>query len=151
MYLATWLLILGITSKWIWPGNATITGQPTAQQERQNNNDHTTARTRYKPSNQLFLPCIMIAKLEKNTEHCTTKQGSNTKLTGLRRAVSNVSGNRFESDCRSRGHEFDPGPVPYFRGDWLWNNFYGHCTPFCWIIQEGLLLVQAKVCALSTG
>ena len=24
-------------------------------------------------------------------------------------------GNVF--DCRSRGHEFDPGPVPYFRGD----------------------------------
>ena len=37
--------------------------------------------------------------------------------TGLRSAVSNVSGNRCESDCRSRGREFDPGPVPYFRGD----------------------------------
>ena len=34
-----------------------------------------------------------------------------------RRAVGNVSGNRCESDCRSRGREFDPGPVPYFRGD----------------------------------
>ena len=22
-----------------------------------------------------------------------------------------------ESDCRSRGRKFDPGPVPYFRGD----------------------------------
>ena len=22
-----------------------------------------------------------------------------------------------EADCRSRGHEFDPAPVPYFRGD----------------------------------
>ena len=32
-------------------------------------------------------------------------------------AVGNVSGNRCESDCRSRGREFDPGPVPYFRGD----------------------------------
>ena len=21
------------------------------------------------------------------------------------------------SDCRSRGHEIDPGPVPYFHGD----------------------------------
>ena len=29
----------------------------------------------------------------------------------------NVSGNRCESDCRSRDREFDPGPVPYFRGD----------------------------------
>ena len=31
--------------------------------------------------------------------------------------VSNVSGNRCESDSRSRGRKFDPGPVPYFRGD----------------------------------
>ena len=29
--------------------------------------------------------------------------------TGPRSAVGNVSG--------YRGHEFDPGPVPYFRGD----------------------------------
>ena len=29
----------------------------------------------------------------------------------------NVSGYRCVSDCRSRGREFDPGPVPYFRGD----------------------------------
>ena len=34
-----------------------------------------------------------------------------------RSTVGNVSGNRCESDCRSRGREFDPGPVPYFRGD----------------------------------
>ena len=32
-------------------------------------------------------------------------------------AVGNVSGYRCVSDCRSRGREFDPGPVPYFRGD----------------------------------
>ena len=38
-------------------------------------------------------------------------------FTGPRSAVGNVSGNRCESDCRSRGREFDPGPVPYFRGD----------------------------------
>ena len=37
--------------------------------------------------------------------------------TGPRSAVGNVSGNIYESDCRSRGREFDPGPVPYFRGD----------------------------------
>ena len=37
--------------------------------------------------------------------------------TGLRSAVSNVSGNRCEPDCRSRGRELDPSPVPYFRGD----------------------------------
>ena len=36
---------------------------------------------------------------------------------GPHSAVGNVSGNRWESDCRSKGSEFDPGPVPYFRGD----------------------------------
>ena len=35
--------------------------------------------------------------------------------TGPRSAVGNVSGYRYVSDCRSRGREFDPGPVPYFR------------------------------------
>ena len=37
------------------------------------------------------------------------------KISGPRSAVGNVSGNRCEFDCRSRGREFDPGPVPYFR------------------------------------
>ena len=32
-------------------------------------------------------------------------------------AVGNMSGNRCESDCRSRGREFDLFPVPYFRED----------------------------------
>ena len=59
-------------------------------------------------------------------------------------AVGNVFGNRWESDWRSRGREFDPGPVPYFRGDWLWNNFYGHSPPFRWIIQEALLSVSSE-------
>ena len=33
---------------------------------------------------------------------------------GARSAVSNVSDCRYVSDCRSRGHEFDPSPAPYF-------------------------------------
>ena len=61
-----------------------------------------------------------------------------------RSAVGYVSGNRWESDCRSRGPEFDPGPVPYFCGDWSWNNFYNHSPPFRWIIQEGLLSVTSE-------
>ena len=32
-------------------------------------------------------------------------------------SVGNVSGNRCESDCRSRGRKFNFGPVPYFGGD----------------------------------
>ena len=38
-------------------------------------------------------------------------------LTRPRCAVGNVSGYRCVSDGKSRGREFDPGPVPYFRGD----------------------------------
>ena len=63
---------------------------------------------------------------------------------GPRSAVGNVSGYRCVSDCISRGREFDPGPVPYFRGDWSWNNFYGHSPPFRWSIQEGLLSVTSE-------
>ena len=55
-----------------------------------------------------------------------------------------MSGYRCVSDCRSRGREFDPGPVPYFRGDWSWNNFYGHSPPFRWFIREGLLSVTSE-------
>ena len=38
-------------------------------------------------------------------------------IAGPRSAVGNVSGYRCVSDCRSRGREFDPSPVPYFSGD----------------------------------
>ena len=44
-------------------------------------------------------------------------QQDNAQPTEPHSLVGNVSGNRCESDCRSRGREFDPGPVPYFRGD----------------------------------
>ena len=64
--------------------------------------------------------------------------------TRLRSAVGNVSGNRCESDCRSRGHKFDPSPIPYFHGDWLWTNFYGHSPSFRWIIREGVLSVTSE-------
>ena len=37
--------------------------------------------------------------------------------TGPRSAVGNMSDYKCVSDCRSRGREFDPGPVLYFRGD----------------------------------
>ena len=65
-------------------------------------------------------------------------------MTGPRSAVGNVSGYKCVPDCKSRGREFDPGPVPYFRGDWSWNNFYGHSPPFRWFIQEGLLSVTSE-------
>ena len=59
--------------------------------------------------------------------------------TGPCSTVRNVSGNRCKSDFRSRGRELDHSRIPYYRGDWSWNNFYGHPPPFRWIIQEGLL------------
>ena len=46
-----------------------------------------------------------------------TKLQATARFTGPRSAVGNVSGYRCVSDCRSRCREFDPGPVPYFRGD----------------------------------
>ena len=66
-------------------------------------------------------------------------------IQGSRSAASNVSGNRCKCDCRSRGHQFNPGLVPYFRGDLLWNNFNSLSPPFRWIIQEGLLSVTSKI------
>ena len=45
------------------------------------------------------------------------RRGLTNILYGAASAVNNVSGNRCESDCRSRGREFDPSPFPYFRGD----------------------------------
>ena len=65
-------------------------------------------------------------------------------LPGRVAQLVNVSGYRCMSDCRSRGHEFDPGPVPYFCGDRLWNYFYCHSPPFRLFIQEGLLSVTSK-------
>ena len=67
-----------------------------------------------------------------------------------RSTVSNVSDSRYVSHCRSRVCELDPGSVPYFRGDWSWNNFYSHSTPFhCF--KKGWCQLQAKVCARSFG
>ena len=67
-----------------------------------------------------------------------------TTIAGPRSAVGNVSGYRCVSDCISRGREFDPCLVPYFRGDWSWNDFYGHSPPFRWFIQEGLWTVTSE-------
>ena len=66
------------------------------------------------------------------------------QLAGPRSSVGRVSDLRCVSDCRSRGCEIDPGPVPYFCGDRSRNNFYGHSPPFHWFIQEGLLSVTIE-------
>ena len=64
--------------------------------------------------------------------------------------VGNVSGYRCVSDCRSRGREFDPGPVPYFRG-----NHEMISTVILLLsadsFKKGCCQLQAKVCARITG
>ena len=68
---------------------------------------------------------------------CTGKCFSN--LLGVTRPRSAVDS---ESDCRSRGREFDPGPVPYFRGDGY------EVISTLPLIQEGLLSVTSEsICA----
>ena len=58
----------------------------------------------------------MVAK-HLNVCACTLRFEVQYWMAGPRSAVGNVSGYRCVSDCISRGREFDPGPVPYFRGD----------------------------------
>ena len=48
---------------------------------------------------------------------CMFEECAKDNFTRPRSAVGNVYGNRCESACRSRGREFDPSQVPYFRGD----------------------------------
>ena len=64
--------------------------------------------------------------------------------------VGNVSGNRCESDCRSRGREFDPGPVQYFRGDYEIISTV-ILLPSAESFKKDCCQLQAKVCAQSTG
>ena len=60
---------------------------------------------------------LCVSVLAKTNLFSIFCDNTNTNYTGPRSAVGNVSGYRWEADCRSRGREFDPGPVLYFRGD----------------------------------
>ena len=55
--------------------------------------------------------------LLENDDDSDEDKDENRYLTGPPSVVRNVSDYRCSSDCRSRGREFDPGLVPYFRGD----------------------------------
>ena len=59
----------------------------------------------------------LYSRREKLSLQYAIRLAANPSNAGPGSAVGNVSGYRCVSDCRSRGHEFDPGPVPYFRGD----------------------------------
>ena len=72
-------------------------------------------------------------------------------FTGPRSAVGNVSGYRCVSDCRSRGREFDPGPVHTFVE-------IDHEIIFTVILllsadlfKKGCCQLKAKVCIQITG
>ena len=59
-------------------------------------------------ANRRLTRYIMLASLFHHATHTVHVHRS---------AVVNASGYNCESDCRSRGREFNPGPVPCFRGD----------------------------------
>ena len=115
----------GVT--WSRPTLGTVL-RPWAKQERRQRSGINTTKHMTRP----------------RTPQNTIKHHTQESQAGPRSAVGNVSGYRCLSDCRSRGREFDPGLVPYFRGDWSWNDFYGHSPPFRWFIQEGLLSVTRE-------
>ena len=60
-------------------------------------------------------PINYICLIARKSDFVACRQQMGTA--GPRSAVGNVSGNRWVSNCRSRGHKFDPGLVPYFCGD----------------------------------
>ena len=72
---------------------------------------------------------------------------------GPRSAVGNVSGYRCVSDCRSRGREFDPGPVrshTFVESDTEMISTV-ILLPSADSFKKGCCQLQAKVCARITG
>ena len=66
-------------------------------------------------------------------------------------AVGIVSGNRCESDCRSKSREFDPSLFPYFVAI---DHEIISTVIFLLSVEsfkKGCSQLQAKVCARSTG
>ena len=66
-------------------------------------------------------------------------------------AVRNVSGNRCKSDCRSRGHEFDPGRSHTFVEIDHEIIFTVILHPSAESFKKGCCQLQTNVCAQSTG
>ena len=71
--------------------------------------------------------------------------------TGPRSAVSNVSGYRCVSDCRSRGREFDPARYHTFVE--IDHEIISTVIllPSADLFKKGCCQLQAKVCAQITG
>ena len=76
---------------------------------------------------------------------------SDSNIIGPRSAVGNVSGYRCVSDCRSRGREFDHGPVHTFVE--IDHEIISTVIllPSADLFKKGCCQLQAKVCAQITG
>ena len=72
-------------------------------------------------------------------------------VTGPHSAVGNMSGNRCESDCRSRGHEFDLGRSHTFVEIDYEIISTVILLPSAELFKKDCCQLQAKVCAQSTG
>ena len=74
-------------------------------------------------------------------------------LTKQRSAVGNVSGNRCESDCRSRGRQLYPGPVPSHTLVEIDYEIISMVIvlPSAESFKKDCCQLQVKVCAQSTG
>ena len=72
-------------------------------------------------------------------------------ITGPLSAFGNVSGNTCKSDCRSRGCEYDPGPVHTFAEIDYEIISTVILLPSAESFKKGWCQLQAKVCAQSTG
>ena len=74
-------------------------------------------------------------------------------FTGPRSAVGNVSGNRCESDCRSRDREFDPSLVQSHTFLEIDHEIISTVIllPSAVSFKKGCCQLQTKVCAQSTG
>ena len=71
--------------------------------------------------------------------------------TGPHSPVGNVSGNICESDCRSRGREFDPGPAHTFEEIDHEIISLVILLPSAESFERGCCQLQVKVFAGSTG
>ena len=91
---------------------------PVCVMRHENKWKHGTVESRHETPRSYVVQTSDGRKYRRNRKHIRPKKSvPKRRVAGPRSAVGNVSGYRCVSDCRSRGREFDPGPVPYFRGD----------------------------------
>ena len=90
----------------------------------------------------------LLFSLDYDVKRC---QLNDVEFTRPRSTVDNMSGYRCESDCRSRGREFDPGLVQYFVEIDHEIISMVILLPSAHSFVKGCCQLQAKVCAQITG